>query len=206
MKYAKKRQLTQSKIKSAYINLLQNAPQENITINMIAKKAEISRSSFYRYYFDKYELINEIENDVLKAIQSFKKYNKPQNETFFDKDSNQQIEKLLLFMSNYSREINGLLNQSLDLSFESKLREKLTHRLYILTRLPESSIKMNLKKQQEFQLIVEYMVSMIIQTFKFWSNPDCQMNAHELSTLLNDIKNNGFSKIISLLNNQPLKL
>ncbi|KRM96041.1 hypothetical protein FC19_GL001108 [Liquorilactobacillus aquaticus DSM 21051] len=199
MEYVRQRKLTQQKIKKGFIFLMQNNKFETITVNDISKKAEISRSSFYRYYFDKYELMNEIEDDILEAIKDFQKKQLNQDTANFDISNSNYIEELLLFMEKYSAEINGLLNNNSNTSFENKLRAKLTNKLYTIARKSVSTIKMNVKKKQVFQLVVEYMTGMIIQTFKFWSSPDCKMSVKELSDLLNNIKLNGFSKITMLL-------
>lgn len=199
MEYVRQRKLTQQKIKKSFIFLMQNNKFEAITINDISKKAKISRSSFYRYYFDKYELMNEIEDDILEAIKDFQKKQLNQDTANFDISNSNYIEELLLFMEKYSAEINGLLNNNSNTSFENKLRAKLTNKLYTIARKSVSNIKMNVKKKQVFQLVVEYMTGMIIQTFKFWSSPDCKMSVKELSDLLNNIKLNGFSKITILL-------
>ncbi|HEA4384973.1 TPA: TetR/AcrR family transcriptional regulator, partial [Staphylococcus aureus] len=68
MGYKRKTVLTQRNIKNALVSLLENNKFDFITINQIVEEAEITRSTFYRYYDDKYELISEIEEEILEHI------------------------------------------------------------------------------------------------------------------------------------------
>lgn len=51
-----------------------NKKFETITINDITYKSEINRSTFYRYFLNKYDLIDQIENNIIKQIEIAKKY------------------------------------------------------------------------------------------------------------------------------------
>lgn len=53
MGYKRKTVLTQRNIKNALVSLLENNKFDFITINQIVEEAEITRSTFYRYYDDK---------------------------------------------------------------------------------------------------------------------------------------------------------
>ncbi|MCL1696571.1 MULTISPECIES: TetR/AcrR family transcriptional regulator [unclassified Lysinibacillus] len=61
---------TQILIKEAFIELLKERPFSSITINHICDKAMIHRSTFYRYYDDKFELFHDATNSI--AIDLFK--------------------------------------------------------------------------------------------------------------------------------------
>jgi AcrR family transcriptional regulator len=50
----------ESYIERAAINLLKEVSLKNLTIDMIVETAEVSKTSFYRHYLDKYDLINRI--------------------------------------------------------------------------------------------------------------------------------------------------
>ena len=47
-------------IEKATVSLLKEVSLRNLTIDMIVSKAEVSKTSFYRHYLDKYDLINRI--------------------------------------------------------------------------------------------------------------------------------------------------
>ncbi|MGG2937126.1 TetR/AcrR family transcriptional regulator C-terminal domain-containing protein [Bacillus pacificus] len=59
---------TQTIIKDALMDLLKEKPFSSITINHICEKALIHRSTFYRHYEDKYELLSDVSNVIAISL------------------------------------------------------------------------------------------------------------------------------------------
>lgn len=57
---------TKRSLKSALIEMLAKKDFEHISITELCKKAEISRITFYSHYNDKYGLLDDIFNDMLR--------------------------------------------------------------------------------------------------------------------------------------------
>ena len=57
-------------LKKAYIILMEQFTDQEITVSMIAQYAELNRSTFYTYYSNKEELLEEILCDVLEGLKS----------------------------------------------------------------------------------------------------------------------------------------
>lgn len=62
---------TRENIKTAFINLLLINDFKDITIQNIIDEALIGRSTFYDYYYDKYDLLEHLVNEVLNDFNSF---------------------------------------------------------------------------------------------------------------------------------------
>ena len=66
---------TAVKFDKALLSLLEKKPFEYITISEICEKAGVNRSTFYLHYQDQFELLADIEKDVLenteKALGNF---------------------------------------------------------------------------------------------------------------------------------------
>jgi AcrR family transcriptional regulator len=73
---------TRANIKNTFIELLSEKEFNEITIQNILDKALINRSTFYKYYSDKYELAEQLVHEVLKNAALFI------NERFNDKKEN----------------------------------------------------------------------------------------------------------------------
>lgn len=56
-------------IRSAFATLLLEKGMEDITVKEIAELADVNRKTFYNNYDNVYQLIEEIENEVLESIQ-----------------------------------------------------------------------------------------------------------------------------------------
>lgn len=52
------------------IRLIQKHNFKNISVNMIIKEAEVSRSTFYRYFIDKYDVINHFYKDFCDNLHN----------------------------------------------------------------------------------------------------------------------------------------
>lgn len=59
---------TTNAIKSALIHLLKTEPLDKITIQQIADTADVHRATFYQHYYDKYDLLDQIEYEVLEKM------------------------------------------------------------------------------------------------------------------------------------------
>lgn len=73
---------TRVNIKNTFIELLSEKEFNEITIQNILDKALINRSTFYKHYSDKYELAEQLVDEVLKNATLFI------NERFNDKKEN----------------------------------------------------------------------------------------------------------------------
>ena len=59
---------TKKLIKNALAELLQNKNLKDITVQEVAQKADISRTTFYNYYFDVYDIYEQLEKEVLAEL------------------------------------------------------------------------------------------------------------------------------------------
>ena len=63
-------QFTKNVIRTCFFELLKEMPINKITVKAICEKANINRTTFYRYYRDPFDLIEQIENELLEAFLS----------------------------------------------------------------------------------------------------------------------------------------
>ena len=62
-------------IKATFLELVQAKPVQKITVTELAKRAEISKGTFYLHYLDIYDLYNQmVEETVAKIAGSFDPY------------------------------------------------------------------------------------------------------------------------------------
>lgn len=62
---------TELYIKNAFLHLLNEQPFEKIQVNDIAQRAMINRSTFYLHYRDKYDLLEQLKEQLIQDIASF---------------------------------------------------------------------------------------------------------------------------------------
>lgn len=69
--YINKKTKTKRKIQESLLELMKTKKFEAITINDITTLIDINRSTFYRHYLDKYEVLEKIEDSILSEIINF---------------------------------------------------------------------------------------------------------------------------------------
>ncbi len=60
--------ITKMMIREAFLEILETTPFERITVSQICKEADVNRSTFYAYYNEPLQLLNEIEDGILEQI------------------------------------------------------------------------------------------------------------------------------------------
>ena len=69
--YEKKRRKTEKQIETSLLQLMKEHTFETISIRQLIDLAEVNRSTFYRHYLDKYDLLEKIENRLLDDLQAY---------------------------------------------------------------------------------------------------------------------------------------
>lgn len=62
---------TRRALRSAFWSLYQEKPLDQITVKQITDLAGYNRSTFYQYYQDIYDVLEQIESQVLQSMESF---------------------------------------------------------------------------------------------------------------------------------------
>lgn len=69
--YEKKRRETEKRIETSLLQLMKEQTFETISIRQLIDLAEVNRSTFYRHYLDKYDLLEKIEYQLLGDLLAY---------------------------------------------------------------------------------------------------------------------------------------
>lgn len=61
---------TKKVVQETVLDLLESKPINNITVTEVCKKADVNRTTFYRYYEDIYHCVDDIELDFLNSVDT----------------------------------------------------------------------------------------------------------------------------------------
>lgn len=190
MGYQRKTNITQKRIKNSLVTLLDMHKFDLITVNQIVDEAEITRSTFYRYYDDKYSLLSEIEEEILTQLHEARQKIDQQ----FAKEDMFNVEVFqMLFesLASYSETIRVLLGHNGDSSFEMKIKNEIAKRFINIGELPHVS------KVRE-DLVKEYLYVILIKTFQYWSANKDSIDVREVASTIRDIQLKGLREAIGL--------
>ncbi|RND88526.1 DNA-binding transcriptional repressor AcrR [Lacticaseibacillus paracasei] len=102
---------TEIKIQKAFIQLLQQEGFGKLSVQQLVKLASISRGTFYLHYFDKYDLLNHYEDEIVSHVNSiFERFPKPMMQNRRGKTTHENDAFFQLFKYLYrQRELAALL-------------------------------------------------------------------------------------------------
>ena len=113
--------MTRQLMKDALLELMEQQELISISVTAICEKADVHRSTFYKYYTDPADLLRDIEHDILKMI--------PQPPKNLDQRNQEQLlTEITDFFDKVKRNKKAfqiLLSESAGTSFATKLVEHL---------------------------------------------------------------------------------
>lgn len=151
--------LTKQLLQESLMQLLKKEDINKISVSEICKNAQINRSTFYRYYGSQYELLNDVEMNILTQI-----------ETYLNEDSQtsdlSKMYIMLTFFEERREHYYLLLNNTVDEGFPEKLMNLPAVKSQMLDLLNE---KYNPDE-------VEYLYALIVKSgfemIKKWLNKE----------------------------------
>lgn len=169
---------TRENLRQAFWELYRERPVEKISVREITDRAGYNRATFYLYYHDIYELLGEIEDQVLGVIGHLVNERLMQGERL---DFSQHM-SLILRLANRSREYTRvLLGDHGDPLFTQRLKEILTP-LVDRFFLPGESLG-----EQAERIVREFYLSGIVATIRTWTSEEDPMPIEQLIELITGI-------------------
>ena len=120
---------TKMVLRESLMELMKTKPISAISIKEICAKADISRSTFYIYYADQYDLLKKIEEETLAFIDTIhKKYVLHKNDK---RETLQMMEEILQYIADNNKSIYVLFTENGDIHFQKTLFSSMYRKNYI---------------------------------------------------------------------------
>ena len=153
---------TRRPIKAAFLELVQTKPGQKITVTELAKRAEISKGTFYLHYLDIYNLYNQmVEETVAKIAGSFDPYpdlfSAP--ESFVRTFLFSQVEPLGLSLSAGERALLTEKNMQSCSRYPQYFLDAFKEHIYqvgVLARCEENDIKIDFLLTGMLSIVIQY--------------------------------------------------
>ena len=183
---------TKKAIRQAFSELLCQKTIDEITVSDIASKALINRKTFYAHYAGIFEIISEIEDEIVSNFE----------EIF----SQTKFEDILNNPSALFQKLTDIINSDIDLygnlvkmNRNSNLTNKIIQDLRFRTiDTFENQISID---KQTLDLTVYFIFSGLLAVFSEWFNSDRQEPLEELSAKLRCLCFDGVNGIVTNCNN-----
>ena len=161
----RKIQMTKRFIRLALFECLKEKDINKITISSLCEKADINRSTFYKYYCSQYDVIKEMEQEVIQLINE-QLNNQPKETSFI---------QLLQFLKSNKETIKIFFECNVDNEFPKQV-------------LALDSINNQLEQfSQNDPYIKNYILFGSLATIQQWIDAGCIESCEEIANIINHI-------------------
>ncbi|GKU24445.1 TetR/AcrR family transcriptional regulator [Clostridium folliculivorans] len=152
-------EMTQRNFQDAFWLLYEKNSIDKITVKDICSLAGYDRSTFYRYYADVYDILHELENQILDEVDEFVVHLVEQANNF---DASQALQAILGTFARLNKYIIVLLGPHGDTEFIRKIVENLKP-IWI-----KYFFRTNQYTAAEVDFLMEYYISGLISMYQKW--------------------------------------
>ncbi|SDI90970.1 DNA-binding transcriptional regulator, AcrR family [Natribacillus halophilus] len=160
------------------MSLLKTKQLSAITVKEICEHADINRSTFYAHYTDPFDLLEQIEEEIIADVNAYlSQYNFSQEE-----ESLQMTERLLAYIASKYDICQTLLNENSDHSFERRVME------VARTFLVKSWTENNKMDPDISEYASTFLIGGSINIIKQWLANDMDQSPEQIARLINSVE------------------
>lgn len=177
----------------ALLKSLSQMPFHKITVDTICKEAKINRSTFYKYYFDKFDLLDKYLDKVLKELKSNIKadFIKASPQEIQNKSYSTTFRQILDFFWARRYPYQILWHAAIDRHIYNEMIDIIQQQ--ILKELNNNVLDDNSKKS--FSILYSYLfANNLMSTVHWWFEYSNQMSIDDVGKLMDDNMHLGLFK------------
>jgi len=169
-------------IKDSFIKLLKKKPISKITIKEICEEADVNRATFYAHYLDQYDLLHQIENDLIDDINQ---YLNGYNLQDASEATAEMLQKILEYIKDNSELIDLLLNSNGDIQFQQEITKVIGQQQLLPTTVSKSL------SSEDAEYVFLFFANGSIGVIKQWLKAGMKKPSKEMAELIIKIVING---------------
>ncbi|CQR46333.1 hypothetical protein BN1058_00586 [Paraliobacillus sp. PM-2] len=182
-KLDRRKKYTRMVLKQSLMEILKQKPISSITIKEICDQADINRSTFYTHYGSQYDLLHQIEEEIITDLnKTLASYNYSKEE-----EGLQMTIKLLEYVVANKEVCETLLSEHGDVTFKKRvMKNALEHTVHNLFKAYQVDAELT-------EYISLFYVSGSIQVLETWLKNDMDKTPKEMAQMISNLANNGIS-------------
>ncbi|SDY22369.1 Transcriptional regulator C-terminal region [Evansella caseinilytica] len=183
-KLDRRKKYTRMVLKESLMKRLQEKPISSITIKEICELADINRSTFYSHYSDLYDLLYQMEDEILEDIsQTMVSCSYTE-----DEEAIQMTTRLLEYLAENREICQTLFSEHGDPTFQKKVM--MFAREYVLKTPP---IDNNSTDRETSEYLSLYIANGSIYVIQHWLNNGLKQSPEEMAELIIKLGMKGLS-------------
>ncbi|WML42248.1 TetR/AcrR family transcriptional regulator [Neobacillus sp. OS1-2] len=173
---------TKRVIRDALTVLMEEKGFEGVTVRNLTEKAKINRGTFYLHYRDKYDLLEQSEEEILQGIEKLIKEFDPIEAIAFTSQSEPVpvILKLFEYFQDNSSFMKVILGPKGNAAFQVKLKE-------LIKKMFLQKIAENLKREDilvPLEFFIAYVSSAHLGVVQQWLESNMEKTPREMTIIL----------------------
>ena len=173
---------TRKKLIASFWKMYKTNDISKITIGNICKRADYERTSFYRYFDDINDILEQTEKEIVESIRSDIQKN------YKDEDTGIFYEGFKKFNSKYGEYI-VVFHEKGNRNFYNKFKALVKEDVF-------KYLKFNVKDEKEKDFLFEFMFSSLISSYAYWYRHQKSMTLESFVKYANNLLLNGTKDII----------
>jgi len=185
--YAEKNRKTKQLIQTSFMSILEKKTFDSITVGDITKTAQINRGTFYLHYTDKFDLLDQIEQQLFEDLGNHidelqSHYSSTQT---FEKGQEQLAATLFSSIKMHSPLIKIFLSNHGRPGFHLRFRDAFSEKVHVNLVKNESFNATNLKVPMEYYL--SFITSAFLGLIEQWIQNGLDKTPDEMTALYIEI-------------------
>lgn len=169
--------LTKKMLKDSLISMLEKESIHKISIRELCEHAEINRSTFYKYYGNQYELLEDMENELLQHI-----WGEDKAKTLIQPEMTvERTTSLLSYFESCYQLVRLLVNNNVDPSFPEKIINLPEIKALATQRLGDGY------QPEQLNYLSTFLINGSFHMIREWINKELRESPADMALLLSDM-------------------
>lgn len=169
---------TKSEIKQALTELMDEKRFEAITVRDLTERANINRGTFYLHYQDKYDLLEQCEDEIIKNIlENIHELQVQDIEVLLAKEKPFPfVVKVFEYIQENADFLRAVLGPNGDPSFQEKIKEMMIQNFFFKLG--------NISTTVPIEILTTYISSAHLGVIQYWINTGMKQSPEEMASIL----------------------
>jgi len=162
--------MTKRMLKDALIEILQEKDIYHVSVRELCDKADVNRTTFYKYYGNQFELLTDMEKDMLDYLSQTVKKN--------EEDQEKIVSSACAYLEKNLEFARMIFNNNVDPDFARKL--------FALESVKASTLKKyyDSKNETELEYIYNFLTYGIFRLIHVWLNKEMRESPEEFARMV----------------------